>query len=298
MVDASGARRLLALAHVASRVEAGPPVPPATRVTVHFHPDRLVAGRPLLEVLIEENLYRSQFVTGTSNGGFDPAPGGRRHAWESRMFGGVYDHGPASERPIYGSLNHRLEPAGGSVRFGSSHLVLRRDVLPRTTFCYPDSVHEPTAFGTGERMPLVETALSHHDVDVLDDYIEAHVHGPLRLDTDVEALVLDPSFRGTELDAIARRAPVPVRWHHGFELTSSRFDHCADYRGPRIADLARSVARDGRLTAYIVGQAANTGEHDDQHVKQLWHCVARFGHDWSDRPGAATSPAEGRIGRG
>ena len=33
----------------------------------------------------------------------------------------------------------------------------------------------------------------------LDDYIEAHVHGPLRFATDVEALVLDPCFRDTEV---------------------------------------------------------------------------------------------------
>ncbi|WP_202887990.1 DUF3626 domain-containing protein [Kribbella solani] len=33
--------------------------------------------------------------------------------------------------------------------------------------------------------------------DDLDDYIEAHIHGPVRLDTDVAAVVLDPSFAGT-----------------------------------------------------------------------------------------------------
>jgi hypothetical protein len=43
---------------------------------------------------------------------------------------------------------------------------------------------------------LIELAEA-DDRDPLDDYIEAQVHGPVRLDADVEALVLDPSFRGT-----------------------------------------------------------------------------------------------------
>ena len=36
-------------------------MPPAMRVTVHFHPDRLVAGRPLLEVLIEEAIKEQNY---------------------------------------------------------------------------------------------------------------------------------------------------------------------------------------------------------------------------------------------
>jgi hypothetical protein len=35
-----------------------------------------------------------------------------------------------------------------------------------------------------------------HPFDVLDDYLEAQVHGPLRIPADVEAVVLDPSHRG------------------------------------------------------------------------------------------------------
>jgi hypothetical protein len=54
-------------------------------------------------------------------------PGGGRWSWESRMFGAAYDDAPVAERPTYGSLNFRRRTAGGSSRFGSSHLRLRPD---------------------------------------------------------------------------------------------------------------------------------------------------------------------------
>jgi hypothetical protein len=39
--------------------------------------------------------------------------------------------------------------------------------------------------------------------DPLDHYVEAHVHGPVLLAQDVEAIVLDPSYRNTEVEALA-----------------------------------------------------------------------------------------------
>ena len=51
-------------------------------------------------------------------------------------------------------------------------------------------------------MSLIELAEA-DDRDGLDDYIEAQVHGPVRLDRDVEALVLDPSFRDTDVEQAA-----------------------------------------------------------------------------------------------
>lgn len=90
--------------------------------------------------------------------------------------------------------------AAGRVRFGSSHFRLAGNVLSRTTFCYPDSSTEPTHFETAARMPRIELAES----DVLDDHIEAHIHGPLRLDRDVETLVLDPSSGITGFGSTSR----------------------------------------------------------------------------------------------
>ena len=60
----------------------------------------------------------------------------------------MYDDAPPAERPKYGALDHRRRPNGAAPRFGSAHLRLAPAVLDRTTFCFPDSVFEPTAFGT------------------------------------------------------------------------------------------------------------------------------------------------------
>jgi hypothetical protein len=152
-----------ALRHVAA-VSAGPPLDPALRVTLNFHPDR--GG--LLDALAEDGLYLSQFVTGTSNGGLTAHPGGDRWRWESRIFGGAYDAAPDSERPVYGALNFRRSAVGAAPRFGSAHLRLTGDVLRRTTFCYPDSTFEPTDFGVAAKMSLIELAAADRR-DPLDD---------------------------------------------------------------------------------------------------------------------------------
>ncbi|OZM72389.1 hypothetical protein CFN78_15500 [Amycolatopsis antarctica] len=274
-----------ALAYVSQRA-SGPPVDPGLAVTVHFHPDRLVGGVPLLRHLVNDGVYRSQFETRTGNGGLTAHPGGDRWRWEHRMFGGAYDDAPPAERPKYGSLNHHRRPSGGSVRFGSAYLCLARDVLRRTTFCYPDSVTEPSDFGTADHLGLIAVAEADArggEVDVLDDHIEAHVHGPLRLDRDVDALVLDPAYRGTEVEAAALALPFPMRWHHGFRLHVDVLAAHAAYRGAEIVRVAREIAEGGLLDARVIGDAVRAGRHDPQDLKRVWHCTARFGHTWPRR---------------
>jgi hypothetical protein len=95
--------------------------------------------------MTQDGGYRSQFGTGTSNGGLTAHPGGDRWPCESRIFAAAYDHGPAAGRPKYGSLNFRRRLAGGSPRFGPAYLRLAAHTLARTTFCYPDSVFRSTS---------------------------------------------------------------------------------------------------------------------------------------------------------
>lgn len=279
--DGAGGDRLApevvaALQHVAA-LAAGPPLDPALRVTLHFHPDRDVAGRPLLEHLAVDGVYRSQFETSTSNGGLTAHPGGDRWRWERRMFGSAYDQAPASSRPKYGSLNHRRRRAGGSIRFGSAHFRLAAHTLIRTSFCYPDSVEQPTAFGDARHLGLIFLADA-DDRDRLDDYVEAHVHGPLHLESDVEALVLDPSHRGTPVEAAAAALPFPVEWHQGFRVHVDELARHPQYRGPDVVEVARAVAEQGWLDASTIGAAARSRRYDDQSLKRVWHCTARFGH--------------------
>jgi hypothetical protein len=265
-----------AIAHVAT-LAAGEPADPSWRVTLHFHPDRLAAGTPILRIMAQDGVYRSQFETGTSNGGLTAHPGGDRWRWESRIFAGAYDDGPAADRPKYGSLNFRDRLAGGSPRFGSAYLRLAAHTLARTTFCYPDSFSEPEHFGVASRLSTLVALAEADDQDLLDDYIEAHLHGIVSLASDAEALVLDPCYRDTPVEAAARRLAVPVEWHGGFILTTDELRRHPGYRGQEFVDLGTSLARNGRLDPRILGDASRTGHYDEQALKRVWHYVARFG---------------------
>jgi hypothetical protein len=265
-----------AVAHVTSLATGGP-VDPSLRVTLHFHPDRLVAGMPILELMARDAVYRSQFETGTSNGGLTAHPGGDRWRWESRIFAGAYDNGPAADRPKYGSLNFRRRLIGGSPRFGSAYLRLAAHTLTRTTFCYPDSVFEPSHFGVASRLLTLIALAEADDKDPLNDYIEAHVHGVVDLRSDAEALVLDPCYRDTPIATASKRLACPVEWHGGFTLTTAELCRYPEYRGPEFVDLGVSIARAGHLDPQILGDASRTGRYDEQALKRVWHYVARFG---------------------
>nr|WP_052411821.1 DUF3626 domain-containing protein [Streptomyces sp. NRRL S-118] len=270
-----------ALRHVAE-LASGPPMDPTLRVTLNFHPDRLLHGKPILDAMAEGGVYHSQFVTGTSNGGLTAHPGGDRWRWESRIFDGAYDEATAQARPVYGALNFRLKPVGGAPRFGSAHFRLTAQTLTRTTFCYPDSFLEPSHFGVAARMGLIDLALADRQ-DELDDYIEAQVHGSVRMQCDVEALVLDPCYQGTTVEAAASALGCPVEWHPGFRLSVEELRGHPGYRGQEYVDLGTRIAVDGILDPRIVGDAARAGLHDPQALKKVWHYLARFG-----APGNAT----------
>ena len=270
---------MAAVEHVEGTV-TGPPLDPTLRVTLNFHPDRHHDGIPILVAMAAAGTYRNQFETGTSNGGLTAYPGGNRWTWERRIFGGAYDEAPAEERPKYGALNHRRSPVGGAPRFGSAHLRLAPQPLARTTFCYPDSVFEPENFGTATHLAF--TGLADADwvagvTDDLDNYIEAHIHGVIDLASDVEALVLDPAFRGTTIEQEATDLPCPVEWHDGFGVDLDTVRAHPDYRGAHIVDLAAAIAVDDRLDPAVIGAAVASGRQDPQDLKRVWHYLARFG---------------------
>ncbi|MEV6196554.1 DUF3626 domain-containing protein [Streptomyces sp. NPDC051920] len=276
-----------ALQHV-TELASGPQMDSTLRVTLNFHPDRLLHGRPILDAMAEDGVYRSQFVTGTSNGGLTAHPGGDRWRWESWIFNGAYDEAPAHERPVYGAVNYRRKPAGAAPRFGSAHFRLTADTLERTTFCYPDSSADPTDFGVADRMALIELALADRQDD-LDDHIEAQIHGPVRPDCHVEALVLDPCYQGTAVESAALRLRCPVEWHPGIRLGVEELRRHPGYRGQEYVDLGVRIAVDGVLDPRNVGDAARAGHHDPQAVKKVWHYLARFGALWKNSDDSAGS---------
>lgn len=280
-----GAAQRWALAHAAGLASGGP-IGADLRVTLHFHPDRLVNGVPILHAMAADGVYRCQFETGTSNGGLTAHPGGDRWGWESRIFGGAYDRVPAAERPKYGALNIRRRTIGGSPRFGSAYLRLAAHTLERTTFCYPDSVFEPAHFGVAASASTLVRLAEQDDKDALDDYVEAQIHGPVSLTGDVSALVLDPCYRGTDVEHAAAGLGCPVEWHAGFQLGVHELRRHPDYRGPEYVELGLELARDGSLDPAIIGDASRTGRHDEQALKRVWHYLARFG----------TPELRGRVG--
>ncbi|TQL70023.1 uncharacterized protein DUF3626 [Nocardioides albertanoniae] len=242
-------------------------------LTLPFHPDWPYAGGLVIESMARRGTNRSQFETGTSNGGLTVHPGGDRWRWESRLFDGRYDGAPDGDRPVYGAWNSRDDPYGGAIRFGSAYARLRADLLDRCTFCFPDSVLEPTDFGGPDALPHLSALADAARFDDLDECVEAHVHGGVVFERDVEAVVLDPCFRDTKVEAAAAELGCAVEWHPGLRVSSSGLD--PDYRGQEFVDLARSLG--DVLTPDRLGDAARSGAHDAQSVKRVWHYLARFG---------------------
>jgi hypothetical protein len=266
-----------AISHVRSKSD-GPCLAEALPLTMNFHPDAPYAGGYMIESLATTGVYRSQFETGTSNGGLTAHVGGDRWNWESRIFGNAYDHAPPADRPKYGALNYQRNATGGSPRFGSCHIRLKSHVLSRATFCYPDSHFNPVHFGVADRMALIgmiETMPAQNDP--LDRYIEAHIHGQIDMTEDVEAIVLDPSYRGSDIERITSSIGCLVEWHSGYSLDVNLIPECVSYRGHGVAELALALSQNGYLTPRVIGVAVSETRAERQLLKQVWHCVARFG---------------------
>jgi ribosomal protein S18 acetylase RimI-like enzyme len=308
------------------------------RITLNFHPDRLLpTGITVVEGLVRDGVYLSQFQTKISNGSTTAFPGGDRDTWEQKLFGGAY-HVPtlaqANERPTYGGLNLMCHPDGASPRFGSCYIRLRPQLNEQATFTWGDSYLSPDVVGSMATFepilkalvttiesnngalgvqPLDVPTLVHHIEQLeqlskqqpntlpagrtLDDYIEAQVHGTIHLATDVESVVIDPSFRdtvvGDQLLQLAETYKLSYQWHAGFVVDPR--DVPDDFRGPRMPALAHRVcsryaATPKVLDAAAIGRAAaslvNT-PHDWQdwasptetlqHIKQLWHILVWYG---------------------
>jgi hypothetical protein len=274
------------------------------RVTLNFHPDRLIAdGRSVAEALRDEGLYRGQFETGISSGGLTAYPGGDRDEWERRLFHGAYHAAatmsePVAARPKYGGLNLAEFTNGPAPAFGSCALVLSRHATARTTFLFGDSSERYEEIGTADAFEPVLAALIERVAAtgqmlglpgisvaamverlrdpapplafsrVLDDYIETHTHGPINLSTDADALLLDPSYRGTPTGAAlheaADRYGLEQQWHSGSQLTLERFPTSSPIpSGSEITRWQRFLlsGRAAQLAARVISEHGTDGTH-------------------------------------
>ncbi len=302
------------------------------RVALHFHPDRPgPTMKSVAETLLEQGVYKSQFETLLSSGSVSAYPGGRRDVWEKRLFGGAYhiDGSTNSQRPKYGALDVMLHPDGPAPRFGSCYFLLAPDVSQRCTYTYLDSHHDPKEKGTYEEFDLIlaalmsdafsgDFAIGERDLTVprlidhmlvnlekpfqdpanrppnrnLNHYVEAQVHGDVSLLEDVEILVADPSFRGTDtgkiLEQICSKYSIGLYWHMGFALPVDLVP--LDFRGPSMPSLANRIASHGFVDTSMIGSAAMDLKRDPdawsdrgtyqevlQELKLLWHVLVRYG---------------------
>ncbi|KAK1749681.1 hypothetical protein QBC47DRAFT_354659 [Echria macrotheca] len=231
-------------------------------------------------------------------------------------------------RPKYGALDILGTAADGPApRFGSCFFVLKQHVLSRCTFTFGGSADAPKWQGTmdefdallagaledsfmrettmGAPRELRPSGLVRHiqsraegrhlesvRTGNLDYYVEAQVHGDLRLDRDVEGLVADPSFHGSEagedMQALAEKFGFPLRWHLGSEIKPEEVPY--DFRGPTVPSLAVRIARNGLVNVKLIGDAVQdlmrdparwsdrgSPSHVLQELKWLWHVLVRYG---------------------
>lgn len=276
LADHDGARASLA-AYV-DDVDALLAAAGRARVTLSFHPDRLLAdGRTVAQGLVDDGRYRSQFVTGVTNGGRSARRGGDRDRWERGVFGDAYqaDDVADDERPKYGALDLMEHADGGAPRFGSCFLRLRPAIAARATYCFGDSHARPTRFGvdgalacvldaacasaatTGRALGVVADAPSlvarvraigaggRPIGRALDEYVEAQVHGDVVLARDVEAVVVDASFLGDLIEpplrALAAACGAPLSVRPALVVEPDAIP--PDFRGPDLPPLAAFVAR-------------------------------------------------------
>ncbi|WP_253854307.1 DUF3626 domain-containing protein [Prauserella alba] len=132
---------------------------------------------------------------------------------------------------------------------------------------------EPADVGDATLLPSLCHMADESGLDDLDAAVEAHVHGAVRLDLHVDAIVLDPCFARTDVEEAATRTDCRVEFHPGFLAAPDDIDE--SYREAHIVALAQELGP--VLTPNVIGDAARRGEHPRQWIKQVWHCLARFG---------------------
>lgn len=187
-------------------------------VISHVNLDRKIEskGTILGRCLMEDELFKNLFDVGTGGGCTSFGP---RAGWETAIFGGSYDDtsfdDKPSKRPKYGVLDVCNDPRGvpAAWQYGDSYFILK-NVRLRSTFascdtcCVPDcAVLDQQAgvlneYEIDELQEVVRVATAPEgsrnrigNGQIISDYKEAQFHGLVRLDRDVQALVVNERHR-------------------------------------------------------------------------------------------------------
>lgn len=210
---------------------------------IQFRPDKLLPdpdptapARTIVDSLIETMMYKSVFETQVSSIGDKGTAGSSRDGWEKTIFDGGYHPTWAStyeQRPKYGAINAMgTWNAGVSTSYGNSSIVLKPATKERATVTPFDSAGAKAHHvGTTEQFVHVLMAADDARFDAVvaasknttttgyTSFIEAQVHGPIRMDTDVLYIVASSEYKGTPHEAKLRelclKAGIGLKWRTG-----------------------------------------------------------------------------------
>lgn len=166
-----------------------------------------------IKVVLEKMLNETHVRNGFEIGRFRNADSNNnlksgRFIWETNLFNQEYDKSEAFERVKYGAINIFNEPGIRACSgYGESFFELKDEVKDRVTFVYGDSsaqmLHICT-FKYCEQLlihpgdvhfkAIVNYAINDfHQVNQHLTYIEAQIHGPVRLNTDIDKFCIKQS---------------------------------------------------------------------------------------------------------
>ena len=183
-----------------------------------------------LQHLNKDTHYRNLFETTTSCGSRNLLA---RTTWENNLFKKFYDNTDDHDRVKYGVLNLTNDPCGLTCcyGYGDSYLELKPNVKSRSTFVFGDSSKQDLHMCTfkyfdcmliyiNEKLldDIIDVSLnkvdsipSHNNYRI---YVEAQIHGPIRLNADVSKLVVNIKHKNNlhvlqQLDKFSIKHDVP-----------------------------------------------------------------------------------------
>lgn len=180
-------------------------------IVIHLNLDKA------MKFLCDDSEYRNQFETGTSGGALSKES---RIQWERTLFNRIYDKSENSEKVKYGALNITCDPVGvvSAYGYGDSYLKLNNEIKSRTTFIHGDSSKQDLHIVTfSSPVPILNfldnsSTKSRELADVIDIaigkkefapphrcYIEAQIHGPVRLNKDIDVLMVNKRHKNNPI---------------------------------------------------------------------------------------------------
>jgi hypothetical protein len=187
-------------------------------ITINFYPSNIA------RLLLKDTHYRNLFETGTSGGNKSLVS---RKTWENTMFNNIYQKVNHKDRVKYGALNlTNLCYVNIASGYGDSYLLLHHNVKKRSTLTLGDSSNTgkntysfeyPNRFLNELDEDLITQIVSDKPIThKMSKYIEVQIHGDVKLDRDIFALVIDPKHQKTpveeQLTDLCQKNNIILQW--------------------------------------------------------------------------------------